>query len=291
MFDTSASRWRALQTRCEESRSAFVYAVLTTRIYCRPTCPARLARRANVVFYDSAAEAAAAGFRPCKRCTPEDQQSGEEDGTPKKAVRQACAILEQTSGMRTVNDLAKDVGLSPRYLHAAFKKVMGVTPGLYARQLKMNKNERPKMTRNNVEGLSERPELSSESWMALNVQTGEHHHSAIFAPMLDGSKSLQFPAVDEYPFSCTEEEHHAYQDATLRIDQSFITSDWSSYIRSNSEISASNAAWLDQHDPWPLEGKPLTRIKSPTCHLDIVDPLFEEGPLQKDGWWLDGDRS
>ncbi len=49
---------------------AFMYAVRTTKIFCRPVCKARLARRANVVFYSSALEAQKAGFRPCKRCKP-----------------------------------------------------------------------------------------------------------------------------------------------------------------------------------------------------------------------------
>src|SRR5687767_13437916 len=67
---SSAARWRAIVNR-DPSVNSFVYAVRTTRIYCRPSCPARLARRANVEFYDSPAQAEKAGYRSCKRCKPE----------------------------------------------------------------------------------------------------------------------------------------------------------------------------------------------------------------------------
>lgn len=70
-FNNPHTRWRALTARDPAAHASFVYAVLSTRIYCRPTCPARLARRANIVFYDAAAQAAQAGFRACKRCRPD----------------------------------------------------------------------------------------------------------------------------------------------------------------------------------------------------------------------------
>ncbi|EHY59539.1 hypothetical protein HRR83_001184 [Exophiala dermatitidis] len=69
-YKTPTSRWKALMVRDHLATNAFVYAVLTTKIYCRPDCKARLARRANVVFYDTAKEAEKAGFRACKRCKP-----------------------------------------------------------------------------------------------------------------------------------------------------------------------------------------------------------------------------
>ncbi|KAL2444399.1 hypothetical protein ABEF95_016528 [Exophiala dermatitidis] len=69
-YETPTSRWKALTVRDHLASHAFVYAVLTTKIYCRPDCKARLARRANVVFYDTAKEAEKAGFRACKRCKP-----------------------------------------------------------------------------------------------------------------------------------------------------------------------------------------------------------------------------
>ncbi|EMD66997.1 hypothetical protein COCSADRAFT_178776 [Bipolaris sorokiniana ND90Pr] len=69
-YTTPTSRYHALTTRDPLSSNAFIYAVKTTNIYCRPTCPARLARRANITFYSTWREAEAAGFRACKRCKP-----------------------------------------------------------------------------------------------------------------------------------------------------------------------------------------------------------------------------
>ncbi|OAL34039.1 hypothetical protein AYO20_06687 [Fonsecaea nubica] len=69
-YRSEPSRWRALVARDAHATDAFVYAVVTTKIYCRPDCPARLARRANVRFFDLAAQAERGGFRACKRCKP-----------------------------------------------------------------------------------------------------------------------------------------------------------------------------------------------------------------------------
>ncbi|KAH0832445.1 hypothetical protein AYO21_05132 [Fonsecaea monophora] len=69
-YRSEPSRWRALVARDTHATDAFVYAVVTTKIYCRPDCPARLARRANVRFFDLAAQAERGGFRACKRCKP-----------------------------------------------------------------------------------------------------------------------------------------------------------------------------------------------------------------------------
>src|SRR5262245_44287744 len=65
-------RWQAVQRRDPTADGAFVYAVRTTGVYCRPSCAARLPRRENVKFHDSCAEAERAGFRPCRRCRPNE---------------------------------------------------------------------------------------------------------------------------------------------------------------------------------------------------------------------------
>ncbi|KAH7065578.1 metal binding domain of Ada-domain-containing protein [Macrophomina phaseolina] len=131
-YTTPLARWRALLARCPAAHSAFVYAVLTTRIYCRPTCAARLARRANVLFYDDARAAAAAGFRPCKRCAP-DRPGGEREGEKRlRAARSARAVLEREAGNVVWRRVAEEVGMTPRYLHELFKGAFGVTPGAYA---------------------------------------------------------------------------------------------------------------------------------------------------------------
>jgi methylphosphotriester-DNA--protein-cysteine methyltransferase len=139
-YSTSSARWRAVCSRDASANGVFVYAVLTTRIYCRPNCAARLARRANVDFYDTAALAEAAGFRACKRCKPEEVIVPDPLA---KVVADACAAIEKAvadgrtagEGKITLNEIAKSVGLTPRYLHKVFKERMGVTPRQYANGL------------------------------------------------------------------------------------------------------------------------------------------------------------
>ncbi|KAF1975270.1 hypothetical protein BU23DRAFT_530449 [Bimuria novae-zelandiae CBS 107.79] len=138
MYRTDAARWRALSIRDPSANNQFVYTVKSTRIYCRPTCPARLARRANVGFCSTPTEAAALGYRACKRCKPD--LSDAED-PQEKAVTKACRLIEEAIrqggesgklGLR-LQDLAKNVGLTPRYFHKIFKDRMGVTPKEWAK--------------------------------------------------------------------------------------------------------------------------------------------------------------
>lgn len=142
MFETEHSRWQAVQSRSKSADSAFVYAVTTTRICCRPTCPARLARRANVRFYDSSKQAVAAGFRPCKRCKPDQAHLDDSDGaaSQKLAVQKACSYIEARGGATTLKDIAKHTGISARYLHGIFKDITGTTPAAYAARFKTSAN-------------------------------------------------------------------------------------------------------------------------------------------------------
>jgi len=132
-FNTDAARWRALSIRDPTANGQFVYTVKSTNIYCRPTCPARLARRANVGFCKTPTEAASAGFRACKRCKP-DVEATEDPQV--KAVVKACVLVGEALSKGNVSaiklqDLAKSVGLTPRYFHKIFKDKMGMTPKEY----------------------------------------------------------------------------------------------------------------------------------------------------------------
>jgi methylphosphotriester-DNA--protein-cysteine methyltransferase len=145
LFATDASRWAALQTRNPLAASAFVYCVTTTSICCRPTCKARLARRANVIFHDTYAEAREAGFRACKRCRPE---KGEEWDPQGEVVAGACRAIEAVVGGDgdgvgdgkgkevRLDELAKGAGLTKSHFHRVFKRVTGVTPRKYAVNLR-----------------------------------------------------------------------------------------------------------------------------------------------------------
>ncbi|ERL52023.1 bifunctional DNA-binding transcriptional regulator/O6-methylguanine-DNA methyltransferase Ada [Halomonas huangheensis] len=130
-FETEQDwRWQAVVQRDAAADGAFVYAVLTTGVYCRPSCPSRTAKRENVSFHHTPAEAEAAGYRPCKRCRPDLVTSG----APVVAlIEQVCRIIEQADKPLGLTELADRVGLSPSYLHHRFKAVTGLTPRGYAR--------------------------------------------------------------------------------------------------------------------------------------------------------------
>jgi AraC family transcriptional regulator of adaptative response/methylated-DNA-[protein]-cysteine methyltransferase len=123
------ARWAAVVAKDRTVDGKFYYSVATTGVYCRPSCPARLAKRANVNFHIHRADAQAAGFRPCKRCRP-DQPALDEQYASK--VVEACRLIEEAEEEPKLGELAQSAGLSPHYFHRIFKSVAGVTPKAYA---------------------------------------------------------------------------------------------------------------------------------------------------------------
>ena len=137
---TSAERWQAI-TKRDTTVNSFVYAVLTTKIYCRPSCGARLARRANVEFYNTPSQAEKAGFRPCKRCRPEAGGTAAQSNPQAVMVEKACKGIREAvaAGLKPrLYDLAIQTGLTPSHFHRVFKKVLGVTPGQYVSSVIQN---------------------------------------------------------------------------------------------------------------------------------------------------------
>jgi AraC family transcriptional regulator of adaptative response/methylated-DNA-[protein]-cysteine methyltransferase len=126
MTMTDVMRYEAVLRRDKQFDGQFVTAVRTTGIYCRPSCPARTPKRENVTFYNSPAEAEAAGYRACKRCSP-DQQASEAQMT-----EQVCRYIEEHAGERlTLDDLGAAANVSPHHLQRVFKRAMGITPKQY----------------------------------------------------------------------------------------------------------------------------------------------------------------
>ncbi|QIK14744.1 bifunctional DNA-binding transcriptional regulator/O6-methylguanine-DNA methyltransferase Ada [Leclercia sp. 29361] len=117
-------RWLAVLARDESADGQFVFAVQTTGIFCRPSCRARHALRENVRFYADARQAELAGFRPCKRCRP-DQQDPQAQRIA--TIEKACRLLEQEQPL-TLDMLAQAVAVSPYHLHRLFKSFTGMTP-------------------------------------------------------------------------------------------------------------------------------------------------------------------
>ncbi len=122
-------RWASVVARDSGADGRFVYAVKTTGVYCRPSCPSRRARPENVAFYDKPAQAEAAGFRPCLRCNPKGRSLTEANAD---LVAEACRIIESSDEAPKLDGLAERIGLSPFHLHRQFKAVTGLTPKQWA---------------------------------------------------------------------------------------------------------------------------------------------------------------
>ncbi|OOG27808.1 bifunctional transcriptional regulator/O6-methylguanine-DNA methyltransferase [Thioalkalivibrio denitrificans] len=121
-------RWAALAARDRAADGRFVYSVRTTGVYCRPSCPSRLARPENVDFHASPDDAERAGFRPCRRCRP-DRAS--QDDAHVETVAALCRYIEDSDHVPTLDELSRRSGFSPWHLHRIFKAVTGLTPRAY----------------------------------------------------------------------------------------------------------------------------------------------------------------
>src|SRR6266566_1514490 len=132
--------WNAVLARDASQDGSFVFAVRSTGIYCRPSCPARRPRREQVSFFQVPEAAEQAGFRACRRCHP--RRARNEDPQI-ELVRQIChAIDEHDEEPTTLKTLSAETGVSAQHLQRTFKGVMGITPRQYAesRRLKQFKS-------------------------------------------------------------------------------------------------------------------------------------------------------
>ncbi|MBD8556961.1 bifunctional DNA-binding transcriptional regulator/O6-methylguanine-DNA methyltransferase Ada [Rhizobium sp. CFBP 8762] len=127
--DQDAARWSALVRRKSLPDDPFVYAVKTTGIYCRPSCPSRRAKRENLLYFSRSNEAEKAGFRPCLRCRPE---AGDPLEQQSELILTACRTIEASDNLPSLDSLAKAAGLSPFHFHRLFKAATGITPRQYA---------------------------------------------------------------------------------------------------------------------------------------------------------------
>jgi len=122
--------WEAVQNRDSKADGRFVYAVRSTGIYCRPTCPSRRPSPHRVAFFPRSVEAEAAGFRACKRCLPN------QDSPSADLVRRVCKYIQECSERSdsppTLDELGQAVGSGPSHLQRVFKDATGVTPRQYA---------------------------------------------------------------------------------------------------------------------------------------------------------------
>ena len=122
-------RWAAVIARDAGADDTFFYAVRTTGVYCRPSCPSRRAQPGNVQFYATRAGAEQAGFRPCRRCKPDQPSLSEQHAV---TVARICRLIETAEEMPKLGQLAEQAKMSRYHFHRVFKSLTGLTPRAYA---------------------------------------------------------------------------------------------------------------------------------------------------------------
>jgi AraC family transcriptional regulator of adaptative response/methylated-DNA-[protein]-cysteine methyltransferase len=127
-------RWRSVEQRSGDDDGRFVFAVRTTGVYCRPSCPARRPRRENVEFFSEPQSARAAGYRACRRCAPDSDLRRITEW-----VTILCRRLEEPGGAPTLREMADLVGLSPSHVQRTFTQEMGVSPRKYGTACRMER--------------------------------------------------------------------------------------------------------------------------------------------------------
>lgn len=129
----SVERWQLVLERSPLADGQFVYAVKSTGIYCRPTCPSRRPRQQQVEFFETAIDAERAGYRSCRRCHPDSI-------APRtQVVTRMCRYIEaHVESTLSLNELADHVHLSPFHVQRIFKEQTGVSPRAYQASLRAN---------------------------------------------------------------------------------------------------------------------------------------------------------
>lgn len=135
-YATDTQRWQAVVDKDTAAAHAFYYGVKTTGIFCIAGCASRLPKRENVLFLDTADNAVEAGFRPCKRCHPQD--TAHADIASNRIVR-ACRAMEQAEDSPSLEELAEEAELSPQHFQKLFKEHVGISPKKYAQAIRDTK--------------------------------------------------------------------------------------------------------------------------------------------------------
>src|SRR5713101_2168600 len=162
-------KWKAVLSRNDSFDGVFVYAVRSTKIYCRPSCPARRPSKEHVAFFPGSIEAEESGFRPCQRCQPRDAGP-----SPKaKLVNHVCKYIEANlQGKLTLATLSHQVGLGPSHFQRTFKRVLGVSPRQYVEARRLARMKRFLRNGETVNNSLYNAGFSSRSRVYENVQGG-----------------------------------------------------------------------------------------------------------------------
>jgi AraC family transcriptional regulator, regulatory protein of adaptative response / methylated-DNA-[protein]-cysteine methyltransferase len=182
--------WRAVTTRDAAFDGRFVFAVRTTGIFCRPSCPARRPAPGNVSFFHSPADALRQGFRPCARCLGREASHG---AAERMLVHRLCRGIERAlengaaaddSGQPTLEALARHSGMSPFRLHRLFRRVLGVTPRQYADAVRLRRFKQSVRQGGNVTsaiyeaGYGSASRLYERAASQLGMTPGDYHRGA-----------------------------------------------------------------------------------------------------------------
>ncbi|KAJ5360682.1 Ada DNA repair metal-binding [Penicillium concentricum] len=220
---TNTERWQAISTR-DITANSFVYAVLTTKIYCRPSCPARLARRANVQFYDTPPQAEKAGFRPCKRCRPHSGQTAAQSNPQTAMINKACESIRNTltTGLKPkLKDLATEAGLTPSHFHRVFKKHVGVTPGQYVESLVQSNLHSPASSPSDAS--VETPRSASDRGEILDLDMNRDKGAGLSAA---GHEISLMGGWNEFDALLASESEQMWAPDPLSIDPRMILAEW-----------------------------------------------------------------
>lgn len=128
-YASDDERWSAVQARDVAADGRFVYAVRTTGVYCQPSSTARLPKRENVEFFDTAEAAEAAGYRGSRRAHGDQTSAAAERAA---LVARACRMIEESETPPLLDELAAELGMSPFHFHRLFKAETGLTPKAYS---------------------------------------------------------------------------------------------------------------------------------------------------------------
>ncbi len=185
-FSENAERWQAVLSRDRARDGKFVFAVSSTGIYCRPSCPAKRPRRENVTFFRRPQEAESAGYRECLRC-----RSKAVGGNPRQElIKSVCRYIEQhLDEPLTLAQMSAAFRLSPFHLQRTFKAVLGITPKEYANSCRMrgfrqNLKAGHSVTRAMHEaGYNSTSRLYSRTAAELGMEPSKYRRGAIASPI------------------------------------------------------------------------------------------------------------